>query len=151
MAQPMIIQKAAPNPILIVGIGIVGFLAYKKLSSYLETVKQKEDLIKDQSTDIKPGQDKKNPKKLILDLNGKPIKSANLATIAIDLYNALHPGWYKPTEQERAVRAFKNTPFGYVKQLEQIYLNKYGENLKETLADKLSDTNFIKIKPFFAY
>jgi hypothetical protein len=151
MAAPLIIQKAQPNPIVIVGVGILGFLAYKKISSYLETVKAKEDLIKDQSTDIKPGQDKNNPKKLILDLNGKPIKSANLATIAIDLYNALHPGWYKPTEQERAVRAFKNTPFGYVKQLEQIYLNKYGENLKETLADKLSDTNFIKIKPFFSY
>ena len=151
MQQPLVIQKSPPSPILIVGLGVLGFLAYRKFSGLIETAQQKADLVKDQATDVKKGEDKKNPNKLLLDLNGKPIKSANLSTIAVDVYNGLHPGWYKPTDQDRVVRAFRNTPFGYVKQLEKIYLDKYGENLKETMADKLSDTNFLKLKPFFSY
>jgi hypothetical protein len=41
------------------------------------------------------------------------------------------------------------TPFGYVKKLEQMYLDKYGENLKQRMADKMSDVEFIKVKFYF--
>ena len=145
------IEKSTPSPILLIGGGLLAFFAYTKISKYLENIEKKEDLVKDQATDIKPGSDPKNPKRKYLDLNGKPITSVNMATIAADVYNALHPGFFVPTEQDRVVRAFKNTPFGFVKQLEQIYLSKYNENLKEVMSDKLSDVNFIKVKNFFAY
>ena len=143
--------KANLTP-LYVGAGIVAaYFGYKAVKGFLEKQADKADLTKDQGTDVKAdkaGKDKAGKK--LLDLNGKPVTSVNLALIATDIYNALHPGWYKPTDQARAVRAFKNTPFGYVKELEKIYLDKYSENLKETLADKLNDENFIKIKFFFS-
>lgn len=150
---PVIIQspKQPLNPIVIlVGAGIAYF-GYTELKKLYDEYKAKSDLVKDQATTIKVGTDPKNPKKKLLDLNGKPIQSVNLALIATDINAALHPGWYKPTEQDRAVRAFKNTPFGYVKDLEKIYLDKYNENLKDTMADKLNDVNFIKVKHFFSY
>lgn len=83
-------------------------------------------------------------------LKGEKITSANLASIASDLNGALHPGWYAPTEQDRAVRVFLQTPYGMVKKLESVYLGIYSENLKQTLSEKLSDTNFIKIKNYFS-
>ena len=145
-------SKVNLTPLYVGGGIVIAYFGYKAIKSFLDKQNAKIDLTKDQSTDIKAdvkGKDKSGKK--LLDLNGKPITSVNLALIATDIYNGLHPGWYKPTEQDRVVRAFKNTPFGYVKDLEKIYLEKYGENLKETLAEKLSETNFIKIKYFFAY
>lgn len=82
-------------------------------------------------------------------LSGKKIDSANLATIASDLNGALHPGWYIPTDQERAVRVFLQTPYGMVKKLEEVYLNMEFGNLKKDLSEKLSDVNWIKIKNYF--
>jgi len=145
---PIIVQKSGPDPIILIGGAAAAiFLYLKVLKPYLDKIQAKADLSKDQATDIKAG----STKGKLIDLNGRAITNVNLSTIATDVYNGLHPGFFVPTKQDRVVRAFKNTPFGYVKQLEQIYLNKYGENLKETMADKLSDVNFIKVKTFFSY
>lgn len=83
-------------------------------------------------------------------LKGEKITSANLASLAADLNGALHPGWYAPTEQARAVRVFLQTPYGMVKKLETVYLTMYSEDLKKTLTEKLSDVNYIKIKNYFS-
>lgn len=114
------------------------------LKPLITSAQNKSELNKDQASTIKP-----KPGKVLKNLNGKPVSSVNLSTIAVDLYNALHPGWYKPTDQARAVIAFKSTPYGYVKQLENIYLDKYGENLKKVMGDKLSFENFTKVKYWF--
>lgn len=95
------------------------------------------DLKKDQDSTIRAAKGK-----VLKDLNGKPVTSANLSTIAVDLHDALS----FPVDQARAVRVFQSTPWGYVPQLERMYLDKYNENLKQRLVDKLSDANWIKIK-----
>jgi len=115
-----------------------GIYAFKQLKDYADKVKANEQLKNDQDTTVKPPPGKK----VFYDLNGKPIQSANLATIAADLENALS----YPVDDARAVRVFKSTPFGSVKELERVYLNKYNENLKDRMISRLSDSNWIKVK-----
>lgn len=146
MAAPIIVTAPTKsNPVLTVaGVGIGLAATYFFVAKPLIDKWQASNALKtDQDSTITAGAGKN---KKLFDLNGKPVKSANLGAIASELQQALHPGWYKPTEQDRVVRVFKTTPFGYVKQLENFYLNKYGENLKDTMLDKLSDENFIKVK-----
>jgi hypothetical protein len=122
------------------GVIVIGGVIYgvKKFKNYLDKENEKKQLLIDQGTTIKPPPGKK----VFYDLNGKPITSANLSTIAADLEDALS----FPVDQARVIRVFQSTPFGSVKDLETFYLNKYGENLKQRMIDKLSDSNWIKIK-----
>jgi len=142
MAAPIIVQTPkGTNGGTIVAGAAVGLAAYWFIARPLiEKWQANNTLKKEQDSTITAG------KKKLFDLNGKPIKAANIGSIASELNQALHPGWYKPTEQDRVVRVFKTTPFGYVGKLEAYYLDKYGENLKATMLDKLSDENFIKVK-----
>lgn len=153
--QPIILpaQKSAVSPIITIAIvGGLGYFAYSKLKDYFDKEQAKKDLTTDQGSNVTVNPKSTDPRyRKLLDLNGKPIKTVNLATIATDLNKGLHTEWYKPADQQRIVRAFKNTPFGFVKDLEKLYLNKYAENLKELMMDKLNDENFIKVKHFFAY
>lgn len=141
-----------PNPasglgtaVKVVAVVAGGTLIYfKGVKPWLEKRKAEGELKLQQESTLKA-----TDKKKLFDLNGKPILSANLSTIATDIYNGLHPGWYVPTDQARVIRAFKNTPYGYVNKLEEIYLKQYGENLRTTMADKLSDVNWIQVKFLF--
>jgi len=144
--QPVIVQnRRGIGSAGVIVITAVGGLAYWfGIKPWLEKKKAESDLTKAQGSTLKT-----TDKKKLYDLNGKPIVSANLDTIATDIYGGLHPGWYKPTDQERVVRAFKNTPFGSVPDLEKIYLDKYKENLKDTMQDKLSDVKWISVKNYF--
>lgn len=129
---------------VILGAGAL-YLAYNEYKKWKEQRDKESALTKDQASTINT--EKKKP---LYNLNGKPISSANLGTIAADLYSALNTSWYSPTDTERAVRTFKNnTPYGYVQQLEKLYLEKYGQNLKERMAEKLSDVEFINVKYYF--
>ena len=120
--------------VALTGIGLTYvFIARPLIKKY----KDKNELRKDQDSTIKAGKGR-----VLKDLTGRPITSANLSTIAVDLHDALS----FPVDQARAVRVFRSTPFGYVPQLEKMYLDKYSENLKQRLVDKLSDTNWISIK-----
>lgn len=123
-------------------LGIAGLAAgvygVYKLKGWFDQQQAKSQLTKDQNTTIKPPAGKK----VFYDLNGKPIQSANLATIATDLENALS----YPVDNARALRVFKSTPFGSVKALEDVYLDKYKENLKDRMVSRLNDATWIKAK-----
>lgn len=135
--------KGGNDPVKIVmeigGLALGAFLVYEGFQ-LVKKYNDKADLKRDQDSTIKPG---KNGK--LFDLNGKPITGVNLATIATDLDNALS----FPADQARAVRVFKSTPFGYVKKLEDLFLAKNFGNLRQRMADKLSDANWIKVKFYF--
>ena len=120
-------------------VGLTGIgLAYVFIARPLiKKFKDSNELRKDQESTIKAAKGK-----VLKDLTGRPITSANLSTIAVDLHDALS----FPVDQARAVRVFRSTPWGYVPQLEKMYLDKYSENLKQKLVDKLSDANWISIK-----
>jgi hypothetical protein len=139
--QPIVVNGGGSSAGKIIGAVVLvggGIYAFKQLKDYADKVKAGQDLKNDQASTVKP------PKghKVFYDLNGKPITSANLATIAADLENALS----YPVDGARAVRVFKSTPFGSVKDLESIYLNKYSENLKDRMISRLSDADWIKVK-----
>jgi hypothetical protein len=127
------------NPLIPIGIGtgVVALAYWKIVRPWWEEHKSKDQLKKNQASTIKPA-----PGKVLKDLNGKPITSANLSTIAADLKEALS----FPADGPRAVRVFKSTPWGYVQKLEDLYLENYHENLKDLLAKKLSDSEWISIK-----
>lgn len=125
--------KVIGGAIVVVGVIYIG----KKIKDYADKVAAGQQLKTDQESTIEP---KKG--KVLFDLSGKPIKSANIATIAADLENALS----YPVDGQRAVRVFRSTPFGHVKDLETFYLNKYGENLKDRMISRLSDSQWIAIK-----
>lgn len=137
-AQPIIV-KSGNNGLLfgglILGGGIFGYITIIK--PMIDEYKSKNSLKRDQASTIKAP-----PGKVLKDLNGKPTTSANLSTIAADLYEALS----FPADGARAVRVFKSTPWGYVEKLEEMYLDKYKENLKDRLVKKLSDEQWISIK-----
>jgi hypothetical protein len=136
-------NKSGVNPYIVIGsIALTGGIYYFGVRPWLQKKQAQNLLTRDQGSTIQPAKGK-----VLYNIAGKPIGSGvNLATIAADIYGGLHPGWYQPTSQERVIRAFFNTPFGYVQKLEQIYLDKYGEQLRDTMADKLSDVNFIRVK-----
>lgn len=118
---------------------VVGAIyAIKQVKDYLNKQEAKAQLVTDQNSTVLPPAGKK----VFFDISGRPIKSANLATIASDLNNALS----FPVDQERAIRVFQTTPFGSVPALENFYLSKYSDNLKDKFISKLSDANWIKIK-----
>ena len=121
------------------GTVIVGFVLYKGYG-VIKKYQAKGELTKDQASTVtaKPG-------KTLFTIAGKPIRSMNLSTIVVDLHDALS----FPADQARAVRVFMTIPFGYVKKVEAMYLDKYGDNLKQKLVDKLSDANWIKVKFYF--
>lgn len=139
--QPIVVKSGSSwiAPVIIIAGG--GLAYYFIAKPLIDKMKSKSQLSKEQNSTIKAKSGGK-----LYDLTGKPIQSANLGTIAAELNQALHPGWYKPTEQDRVIRVFNTTPFGYVKQLEDFYLNRYNEPLKQTMLDKMSDENFIKVK-----
>jgi len=155
--QPIIVRSGGGGgllPIILVGgAAAAGYFFY--LKPYLDKVAATNQLKADQATTVNTSTviDKATgkPKTVakMYDLRGKPITSANLATIASDIYAGLHPGWYKPTDQERVVRAFLNTPWGRVQEMEGVYLKNHGENLRATMVEKLSDENWIKVKNWF--
>ena len=140
------------NPtVAVVGVLVLGVGGYFVLKPYLDKKRDEANLKFEQQQD-------KSLKGVVIkgkkldgwyNLSGKKIDSANLATVASDLNGALHPGWYLPTDQDRAVRVFLQTPYGMVKKLEGVYLGMEFGNLKKDLSDKLSDTNWIKIKNYF--
>lgn len=142
-AQSPVIVTGGSNPLtMVLGFGalaLIGVGAWK-LSGYLKKQEAASQLKKDQASTVKPAAGKK-----MYDLNGKPITSANLGMIATDIRGALK----FPTDDARAVRAFKNTPFGFVNQLETLYLNKYGEDLKAQMEDDLEDEYWIQVKHWF--
>lgn len=152
MPNPIVVAapqaKGTLNTILNIGLTIgAGVIIYKGYGAYKDWAEKKakeKELVKDQKSTVQP---KKG--KIMFDLKGAPTKSANLASIALAIQNNLHPGWNKFTKQDDAIREFKNTPMGFVKQLEQIYLDKYGITLQQDFKDKLSEENWIKIKYFF--
>jgi hypothetical protein len=144
LPSPIAIKTDSGTTKLLLGAAGVGLGYWFVLKPWLEQQQRQSGLNIDQGNTIKP-----KAGKSLYNLNGKPIKDANLSTIVYDIYQGLHPGWYAPTDDARVVRAFKNTPFGYVKQVEQLYLDKYGENLRQTMADKLSDKNWINVKYWF--
>lgn len=98
-------------------------------------------LKRDQQSTIKPAKGK-----VLKDLLGRPTTGANLALIAADIHDALDRFF---PDQDRAVRVFFNTPWGYVPQLEKLFLEKYNKDLKQLMVDKLNDQNFIKVKFYF--
>lgn len=126
------------------GIAVIGLGYFFIARPLIQKWQAQGELNTAQGSTVKPAKGK-----VMYDISGRKINGANLDTIVVDLYNALHPGWYKPTDQERVVRVFLTIPFGYVQKIEQMYLSKYNENLKNTIADKISDMNFIKIKNWF--
>lgn len=150
---PVIIQpKSNLTPVYIIGGAVIAFLGYKEVKKFLENQETAANIKSGQASTVKPGtKDKSGQIVSKYDISGKPVSTSgvNIDTIATDLYNALHPGWYKPTDQERVLRVFNTTPLNQVKTLENIYFNKYKESLKEVLGDKLNDVNFIKIKYYF--
>lgn len=156
--QPIIVNSGSSGGKLLAGLAVVGvgvFAYYKVAKPLIDKLKANSDLNKQQGATITTGiyTDPKTGKKVeskkLYDISGRPITSANLYTIASDIYAGLHPGWYKPTNQERVIRAFMNTPYGRVGELEKAYLDKYSENLRDTMVDKLSDANWIKVKNYF--
>lgn len=136
---------------IVLGIGVAGAGVYF-LKDYLDEQKKKSVLDFEQKQNYSFNPVNVAGKKLSnwYNLKGEKITSANLASIASDLNGALHPGYLIPTEQDRAVRVFLQTPYGMVKKLETVYLGIYSENLKQILSEKLSDVNFIKIKNYFS-
>lgn len=134
-------DQALTTAVKFLGGGLaIGAAYYFIARPLIEKFKNQSDLNKDQANTITPKKGKP-----LFDLKGKPINGANLSTIAIDLENALS----FPVDQDRVIRVFLSTPWGYVGKLEQTYLDKYGVNLRQKLVDKLSDTNWIKIKFYF--
>lgn len=107
----------------------------------VKQIKAQNALRRDQDSTVTPAKGK-----VLKDLLGRPTTGANLALIAADIHDALDR--FIP-DQDRAVRAFFNTPWGYVPKLEKMYLDKYSKDLKQHMVDKLKDTNFIKVKFYF--
>jgi hypothetical protein len=130
-------DTAILKPALEIAALVGGAYGVYKLHGFLSKLKDSADLKRDQDSTIKP---KKGGK--LFDLTGKPITSMNLATIAADLNDALS----FPVDQGRVLRVFQSTPFGYVAELEKIFLDKNFGNLRQRMVDKLSDTNWIKVK-----
>lgn len=124
--------------VAVVASGVAVWKGYGLVKDYLDQQKATAQLKTDQGSTITPPAGKK----IFYDLNGKPIQKANLATIAADIEDALS----YPTDQPRAIRAFKSTPFGSVGKLEDFYLSKYNEPLRERMVSRLSDVNWIKVK-----
>lgn len=140
LPAPMIIKSGGntlTNLLILGGGAFLTYKVYKGFKDYVDKQQAAAQLNKDIASTIKPAKGKK-----LFDLNGKPIQGANLATIAADIENALS----YPRDQPRAIRSFKNTPFGYVPELEKFYLQKYGEPLRERMINRLSDENWIKVK-----
>jgi len=150
---PIVVQsKNNLTPLYIIGGAALAFFGYKAVKKFIETQQTASNIKSGQAATVKPGtKDKSGQIVSKFDISGKPISpgGVNIDTIATDLYNALNPGWYKPTDQSRVIRVFNSTPLNQVKTLENIYFNKYKESLKEILGDKLSDENFIKVKFYF--
>ena len=119
---------------------VIAYKGYSTIKDWRKEAEAKDQLKKDQASIIKVA-----PGKKLFDLMGKPIKSANIANIASDIES----GTSYPTDQQRVLRAFKSTPFGHVKELEDFYLDKYKEPLRERLVSRLSDANWISIKFLF--
>lgn len=144
-AQPIVINGGGNTHVgwYVAGAALAAGVYWVYGKPYFDKLKADAELKKQQQSTI---ESKKG--KPVYDLNGKPVKSANLATIAADIYQALNPGWYKPNDNKRAVRAFKNTPFGYVGQLEKFYLEKYQQNLRDEMA-KMPDEDWIQVKFWF--
>lgn len=138
-AAPMIIKTgSSPLKMVATGVGIaLAVAAVIEGRKLYKEYKDKQDLKRDQGSTIKP-----KPGGKLFDIIGRPITSANLATIAVDLDNAL--SW--PADQERAVRVFQTTPFGSVPALEQLFMDKGFGNLRQRMVNKLSDANWIKVK-----
>lgn len=150
---PIVVQsKNNFTPLYIIGGAALAYFGYKAVKKFLEDQQTAANIKAGQASTVKPGtKDKSGQIISIYDISGKPVSKSgvNIDTIATDLYNALNPGWYKPTDQSRVLRVFNSTPLNQVKTLENIYFNKYKESLKEVLGDKLSDENFIKVKFYF--
>lgn len=119
-------------------IGLLGFGAWE-LKKYLDKVADANNLKKDQDSTITSKKGKP-----LFDLNGKPVSSANLGMIAADLNNTLSS--FLPVDNDRVVRVFQSTPYGYVSKLEQFYLDRYGKQLRQQMVDRMSDAAWIKIK-----
>jgi len=142
--QPAPIVIKSGNSLVVPGLLVVGAgLGYWFIiKPMIDRAKMASDLKKDQASTVsaKPG-------KVLYDLNGKPIKSVNLSTIAADIHDSLEA--WGVNDGKRVVRVFKNTPFGYVPKLEQFYLDRYGKNLKDHLVKELKDVDWIAIKHWF--
>jgi hypothetical protein len=122
---------------------VLTVLGYKYVyQPWNETRKAKANMIKDHASTVAARRGK-----TLYDLNGKPVKSMNLGTIAADIHDSLEA--WGPNDGKRVVRVFKTTPFGYVRQLEKLYLEKYGKNLKDHLVKELKDEDWISIKYWF--
>jgi hypothetical protein len=140
VTQPIIVKSGSGNnQLLELGLLLGGgaLVYFKWVGPYLKKVADKKQLAKDEAATIKPA-----PGKRLFDLVGRPIKSANLATIAADLKDSLK----FPTDDPRVVRVFQTTPFGYVKKLQEFYLDKYGKDLQQELVSNLNDKSWIAIK-----
>lgn len=131
------------NPVKLIGAvagaAVGGYVIYKGVS-WLSKQQALNALKSAQASTIKP-----LPGKVLYTIAGKPVRSMNLDTIVTDLNDALK----FPADEARAIRVFMTIPFGYVKKVETMYLDKYGDNLKETMAKKFSDSEFIKVKYYF--
>lgn len=133
-----------------IGFGLaIAYGLYKGGKYYLDKIKAGDDLKAQHDSIIKPPINTKTGKPITLyDLNGKPITgTVNLSIIANDIHQALHSG--VTDDEQRAIRAFKRTPVGYVKQLEAFYLKQYGLNLQNDMSDYMDDEEFIQVKFFF--
>lgn len=132
-------QDLEDNTVLGLGITalVLGGGYWFGLKPLLDKMAAENQLKKDQASTIKAAKGKP-----LFDLTGKPVKSANLATIATDLFDSLR----FPTDDPRVVRVFNTTPFGYVPQLEKVYLDKYKRDLKTDLVQNLNDKSWISIK-----
>lgn len=142
--QPIVVKAGGNNQLLLAGLalGALGLGYQFILKPELDRRRALNNLKKDQASTLQSVKGK-----TLYDLNGKPIKSVNLSTIATDIYDSLEA--YGPNDGKRVVRVFKNTPFGYVQKLEQFYLDRYGKNLKDHLVKELKDEDWISIKNWF--
>lgn len=120
--------------LILVGTG--GYFGVKWWNKYKKD-KQAADLLKLQSTSTVKG----------INATGTASK-VNLAIVAADIYDAFHSNPFSDDE-ERALRALKNTPVMYYKQLSAVYQKVYDLNLIEDLRKYLSDEQFISVKYFF--
>lgn len=141
---PVIVTSGGGNPLLMALIVLGGGAGvyFFGVKPWLDKKAAKEGLNKDQGSTITPAKGHK----LLYDLNGKLIKSANLGTIAAELHDSLDAMF---VDGPRVVRVFKSTPFGHVAELEKFYLDRYSESLRQRMVEKMKDKDWINVKFWF--
>jgi hypothetical protein len=150
--QPNLWQRLpwqAQAGVIVVGSGIVFFVGrkhYKKWKKKRE-LKKMQELYASSNVPVYTAVTAANG------VTGFQQGSVNLASVSDTIYDAFYNNdWFGGTEdEEKAADALAKVPPQYISQLEAIYAEAYGKNLRNDFVKFVSDDseNWAKVKHYF--